>query len=160
MQEDIEIRLWNYIDGTCTQEECKRITHLIKTNELWKETYQSLVVYNNTLTKNLNTEKLNSDITSNVMTKIAVTAKPNRAINFYDWITKGIASFFIISIGTKLVFLLSQQDWSWKTNNNLTFLKLKLPQINYSTSLLYSILFVVFFLLLLITEKLINRKAI
>ena len=42
-QEEIEIQLWDYIDGTCSEADEQRISLLITTDKTWHDTYIELL---------------------------------------------------------------------------------------------------------------------
>ncbi len=155
-QEEIEIQLWDYIDQTCSQQDKERIAALLEKDLVWQQAYQELLQFQGSLKNNIATEKLKDGFTSKVEQAIKQTATPQKTYHFHNWIIKGIAAFFIISISTYFIYALIQIDWSL-TNSNTAFEtpKLSLPELNfsYSPQLLYTLTFASLILILAFLDK-------
>jgi hypothetical protein len=126
----IEEKLWNYIDGNCTPAEQQAIAMLIEQDEAYRQTYNELLSLNADFAA-IELDEPPMAFTYNVMEQIRAeqtqkTFKPLKA-SVDKRIIRGIAWFFILSIGILVIFALSQAEW--KTNT----MGLKLPQLKLPT---------------------------
>jgi hypothetical protein len=109
---NIEEKLWNYIDGTCTPEEQQAISLLIEQDELYHSKYQELLLLNHEFST-MELEEPSMAFTYNVMEAIRTehAQKPLKAaIN--TGIIKGISGFFIFVIVALVLIALSSIHWS------------------------------------------------
>jgi hypothetical protein len=110
--EDIETRLWNYIDGTDDEKEKSAIEKLVNENIVWKVKYEELLNLHQ-LMQASELEQPSMRFTKNVMEEIA---KYQIAPAAKDYINKkiiwGIAGFFITVIVGFIVYGVTQVDWS------------------------------------------------
>lgn len=103
----IEEKLWNYIDGMCSEEEKKAIDKLIAQDEVYRHRYEGLLALNREFSK-MELDEPPMPFTYNVMEAIrAEHAKQPLKAGIDKRIIKGISAFFIISIALLLVFVLS-----------------------------------------------------
>ncbi len=159
MQEDIDIQLWAYIDGDCNPEDAERIAHLIATDTEWKQQYEELIQFNNTLATDLQIHEAPATLADNVLKKVS-TRKRSAYSKVLNWGIRGVAAFFIIVIGAALVPLLVSTDWS-NTNNTaspdwyLQFTLSQLPTGNYAIVLAFAIAI----LLLVAADMLFRQRA-
>jgi hypothetical protein len=108
--EEIEIRLWQYIDGISA--EPSEIEKLVSENAVWKAKYSELLDVHQ-LVQATELEEPSLRFTKNVMEEIArlqIAPAAKRYIN--TKIIWGIAAFFITAIVGFLVYGFSQIDWS------------------------------------------------
>ncbi len=99
--EEIEMQLWEYIDGTCPVADMQRISILIERDDTWKEKYNELSVLHNSLAKNLELEHPPLRFTQNVMDAVAkehVAPATKQYIN--KSIIRGIAAIFFLMLAT------------------------------------------------------------
>jgi hypothetical protein len=103
----MEERLWNYIDGTCSEEEQKAIDILIAQDEVYRRKYQELLGLNQEFAK-MELDEPSMAFTYNVMEGIRaeIAQKPLKA-GIDKRIIKGIAGFFILTIVLLVVYVLS-----------------------------------------------------
>lgn len=103
----IEEKLWNYLDGTCSQEEHEAISHLIATDQTYQQKYQELRAFNQEL-ENMELDAPPMAFTYNVMEAIRTdeASKPLKA-NIDHRIIKAIAAFFIGTIAILLIIALT-----------------------------------------------------
>jgi hypothetical protein len=131
----IEEKLWNYIDGTCSEEERRAIDMLIAQDEVYRRKYEELLSFDQQFTK-MELDEPPMAFTYNVMEGIrAEHAQQPLKAAINKRIIKGIAIFFIASISLMLLFALSNLHFS---SGNSAFgnasLNIKLPNIkNYIT---------------------------
>ncbi|RYY53265.1 MAG: hypothetical protein EOO09_18600 [Chitinophagaceae bacterium] len=110
--EEMEIRLWEYIDGLAGTEEQTVIGQLIVSQRLWKEKFEEL--------KSLQEMVLSSELdepsmrfTKNVMEEIGrLQINPAASSYINKRIVWGIAGFFIASIIAFVVYSVGLIDWS------------------------------------------------
>ncbi len=109
--EEIEMLLWDFIDGRCDATEQMRIQSLIASDSVWKLKYDELQSLHQNIQPGL--EQPSMRFTKNVMEAIAhtqIAPATKKYINPY--IVRGIAAFFIISIASVLLYALSITDVS------------------------------------------------
>ena len=103
----IEEKLWNYIDGTCSEEERKAIDILIAQDEVYRRKYEELLSLNQEFAK-MDLDEPSMAFTYNVMEAIrAEHAQQPLKAGINKRIIKGISGFFIISIALLLIFTIS-----------------------------------------------------
>ncbi len=111
--EDIDIQLWAYIDSTCTPEEHNRVAKLIAQDEVWKDKYEELLAFHQSVQTDMRLEHINSSITDAVMAKIDVPAtQSNSKSLLLTWGIRAIVAFFIISISAAFVYYIITADLS------------------------------------------------
>ncbi len=126
----IEERIWNYIDGTCSLQERKKIEELIESDPDYKFTYNELKAAEFDF-KLLDLEEPSMSFSRNVMEKVKLETAPGTFKSLVDKrIIYGIAAFFLISIIILLAVTFYQIDWSETVSLKLP--KYKLPEINLS----------------------------
>jgi len=103
----IEEKLWNYIDGTCSDEERKAINILIAQDELYRRKYEELLALNQEFSK-MEPDEPPMAFTYNVMEAIrAEHAQQPLKAGINKRIIKSISGFFIVSIALLLIYMLS-----------------------------------------------------
>jgi hypothetical protein len=103
----IEEKLWNYIDGTCSEEERKAVNILIAQDEVYRRKYEELLSLNQEFSK-MDLDEPSMAFTYNVMEAIrAEHAQQPLKAGINKRIIKGISGFFIISIALLLIFMIS-----------------------------------------------------
>ena len=111
--EEIEIQLWEYIDGTCGEADRQRIAALIAVNPTWKKQYEEIVALQAGISSSLELEQPSMRFTKDVM---EVIAKTNIAPATKQYINKtvirGIAAFFIVTITVLLGYALVTTNYT------------------------------------------------
>ncbi len=123
-QQDIEMQLWEYIDGLGTETERAAIARLIATDVQWQEQYSSFVALNAEIESAIETEQPSLRFSKNVMEAVAqahIAPATNRYIN--PSVLKGIAAFFAISIVAVLVYAVGSVQWNLSANSFLPKVK-------------------------------------
>jgi hypothetical protein len=119
-QQNIEERLWEYLDGACSAEDRLFIEQLIATNQEWKTKYQELLNLQDLMTHHLELDEPSMRFTQNIMEEIS---KHHIAPAAKSYINKriiwGIAGFFIVSIIGFLIAGIAQVNWSAGTTDNV-----------------------------------------
>ncbi len=130
--EQIESRLWDYIDGNAGQEERSAIEKLIAENNEWRLKYAELLELHQAI--NLTElEQPSLRFTKNVMEEISrlqITPAARDYIN--QKVIWGIGLFFIIMLTSFLVYGIMQIDWTQGTDSG-TSLGVDFTKVDYSS---------------------------
>ena len=117
-QQNMEERLWEYIDGVCTGDERLFIDELIASNQEWREKYQELLELQTLLNNHLELDEPSMRFTQNIMESIS---KHHIAPAAKSYINKrivwGIALFFFCSIIGMLIAGFAQMTWPATESN-------------------------------------------
>ena len=128
-QQNIEERLWDYIDGTSSANEKTIVEKLLETNLEWKAKYHELLEVHQ-LMKSTELESPSMRFGKNVMDEIAKLHIAPATKNYINKkIIWGIGFFFIALIVGFLVYGFGQIDWNVKGD---TKLPVDLSKIDYS----------------------------
>lgn len=109
---DIEVKLWEYIDGMVEPTERSAIEKLIAENADWRARYHELLDVHQSINL-VELEEPSLRFTRNVMDEIAkyqIAPATKEYIN--QKIIWGIAAFFITVIVSFVIYGLAQIDWS------------------------------------------------
>ena len=158
----IEERLWNYIDGACTEEERRAIDLLIANDEAYRNKFEELLSLDRQFA-GIEPDEPSMAFTYKVMEGIRAdyAQKPLKAaIN--QRIIRSIGGFFIVTILVMLIFMLSTFHF---TSANISVHlpeRLKLPDIkNFPAGTLLKVFF--FFdliLALFLTDTWLRKKKL
>jgi anti-sigma factor RsiW len=109
---NIEEKLWNYIDGTCTAKERAAIDVLLAENEIYRQTYLELLALNREIAA-MEIDEPSMAFTYKVMENIRTEhAKQPLKARINLTIIKLIGGFFVITISALLIFILASVNWS------------------------------------------------
>ena len=109
---ELEIRLWEYIDGSSNEQERSTIEKLIAENAEWKAKYQELLEVHQSIHL-VELEQPSLRFTKNVMEEIGrVYIAPAAKQYINTKIVWGIGIFFITVIVSFLAYGFAQIDWS------------------------------------------------
>lgn len=109
---NIEEKLWGYIDGTCTPDEQAAISRLIAIDEVYRAKYQELLALNSEF-DTMELDEPSMAFTYNVIEAIRTEQAQvplKAAIN--KNIIRVITAFFVITLTAVLVYALTSMDWS------------------------------------------------
>jgi len=110
--QEMEERLWNYIDGTSAGTERSAIEQLLQSNSEWKAKYHELLEINQLL-QSSELEHPSMRFTRNVMEEIAkLHIAPATKTYINKRIIWGIGIFFITLLVAFLAYGFGQTDWS------------------------------------------------
>lgn len=113
IQENIEETLWNYIDGTMSEQELDFVEELIRTNQEWRLKYAELMDVHQLMQDNADLEQPSMRFTQNVMEEISRLYIAPATRNYINKnVIWGIALFFLTTIFGLLIYGLGQIDWS------------------------------------------------
>jgi regulatory protein YycI of two-component signal transduction system YycFG len=130
-EDEIEVKLWEYIDGLSKAGERSAIEKLVQENAEWKAKYLELLEVHQSLNL-VELEQPSLRFTKNVMEEIArlqIAPAAKQYIN--SKIIWGIGGFFITVIVAFLIYGLSQIDWSTSQSVNTGVLD-KITDADYS----------------------------
>ncbi len=109
---EIEEKIWAYIDGTCSLEEQEIISNLIKSDPIYKDKYKELVIFHTDMLA-LDMDEPSMAFTNKVMEKISLQSKPLSARARIDKrIIYTISAVFGMMLLACLVFILKEVNWS------------------------------------------------
>ncbi|HVE60467.1 MAG TPA: hypothetical protein VNA26_01515 [Chitinophagaceae bacterium] len=115
--ENIQARLWDYIDGFSEQNETAAVKKLIDENEEWRATYDELLEVHQILSAT-ELEAPPMRFTKNVMDEITKNHIAPATKNYINKnIIRSIAFFFITLIVGFILYGISQIDWSAGNSN-------------------------------------------
>jgi len=118
--QNIEEKLWEYIDGTMEQSEQTFIEQLLQNNQEWKTKYAELMDVHQLMQDNIDLEHPSLRFTQNVMEEISrlyITPATRNYIN--KNVIWGIGIFFLTTIVGLIAYTLGQIDWSQPDSGNL-----------------------------------------
>jgi hypothetical protein len=122
----IEEKLWNYIDGSCTEEEQKAIKLLIAEDEAYRSKYAELLQLNNAF-EAIELDEPSMAFTYNVMEIIRAENAQNPLKATIDKrIIWGIAAFFIITVSALVIYALSSINLH--ANTGIELPRIELPK--------------------------------
>jgi hypothetical protein len=109
---NIEAKLWDYIDGNCTPAEQEAIALLIEQDEVYRIKYSELLLLKNEFAA-LEIDEPSMAFTYNVMETIRtenaskpLTARVNKRI------VMAIAAFFVVTLAALLIYAFSTVNWA------------------------------------------------
>lgn len=125
--EDIEGKLWSYIDGEGSGEERSVIEKLIEANREWKEKYHELLELHQ-LVHSSTMEEPSMRFTKNVMEEIAKYHIAPATKNYINKkLVTGIGLFFVLTLVITIIYSFGLVNWN-SGDNSLPF---KTPTVNY-----------------------------
>ena len=115
--EEIEARLWEYIDGLTEAQEANAIETLVAENALWRAKYKELLELHQ-LVQSSELEAPSLRFTKNVMEEISRFHIAPAAKSYLNKkVIWGIGAFFITMIVGFLIYAIAQVDWSEGTSD-------------------------------------------
>lgn len=118
--QNIEEKLWNYIDGTMENSEKDFVEQLLQNNQEWKSKYAELMEVHQLMQDSIDLEHPSLRFTQNVMEEISrlyITPATRNYIN--KNVIWGIGIFFLTTILGLLAYGIGQIDWSQPDSGNL-----------------------------------------
>ena len=138
---NMEEKLWDYIDGFCTEEERKAIDLLLKTDEDYHHKYLEMKAFQENISW-LEIEEPAMNFTFNVMESVREEKilKPLKTV-VDQRIIFGIAAFFICCIMLLLGYVFMNINWHLSTQIKMPEIKLPSVNANFKSVLLKGFLF-------------------
>lgn len=129
--DNIEDRLWDFIDGSCDEKEKSFIQQLIETNLEWKAKYHDLLEVHQLMQINLELDEPSLRFRQNVMEEIAkYQIAPATKSYINKNIIRGIGAFFILMLIGFFISGFAQVNWS--AGSSGTNLPIDLGEIEWS----------------------------
>lgn len=159
-QEEMEIQLWEYIDGTCTAEQRDRISALIADDATWKACYDDLMSFHHNMRTDTMPEQTTANFTGNVMGALDASASRfaarKRKLTFSFSV---IAAFFIVSIILLLSYAFIKAGGISFSPSEYQLPKIKVPDVQLPgyTPFIAGLLAVI--MLLAAFDKMLRRKT-
>ena len=111
--QNMEERLWDYIDGTCNEQEKSFIEQLIDSNLEWKAKYKELLDVHTLMQTSLELDEPSLRFRQNVMEEIAkYHIAPATRTYINKNVVRGIGAFFILMIIGLFVYSFGQVNWN------------------------------------------------
>lgn len=161
-EQNIDVQIWEYIDGSCSAAEKQRVADLIARDEAWAETYRELSALHLSLAEAAETEQPSLRFTKNVMEQVERTQMAPTIKKYINPIVvKGIAAVFVAGVITAFAYAVhtGSADHTQVSSHSYT-----MPDININYTVLFSgpvfnaIVMVNIILALLLIDKLLRRK--
>ncbi len=159
--EEIEMLLWDYIDGNCNEAEQKRIADLIAGDTEWKQKFEELSALHQNIHPEL--EQASMRFTKNVMEAVAKTQiAPATKKYINPYIVRGIAALFIVLIIAVLVYALFTVNWNTAASaSSAGFDTSKLHLHNlFNSNAVYTFILINIMLGLLFMDSIFRRKKL
>lgn len=119
-QQHMEDRLWDYIDGTCSEEEKSFIEQLVASNNEWREKYKELLEVHQLMSNSLELDEPSMRFTQNVMEEIGKHYIAPAAKTYINKkVIKGIGAFFALSIIGFLIYTFGIINWADTSSSSL-----------------------------------------
>ena len=118
-ENNIEQRLWEYIDGSASTDELSVVEKLIETNAEWRKHYHELLEIH-ALMQTSELEAPSMRFTKNVMEEISrLQIAPATKDYINKNIIRGLAIFFVTMIVGLLVYGIGQVNWGTNSNSSI-----------------------------------------
>lgn len=158
--ENMETRLWDYIDGLSSEQERSFVAKLIEENKEWYNKYHELLDVHQLMQQNIELDEPSMRFTQNVMDEIAgEKIAPAASSYIKKSVIRSIAAFFLVSIGALLVYAIATFNWSAASKSGST---VQLPNMDISKymspALFNSMAIVTVVLALALLDTTIRRK--
>jgi magnesium-transporting ATPase (P-type) len=141
---NLEQRIWDYLDGIGTEEEREFTKQLINSDPEFQTVFEELSAIHLSVSS-LNLDEPSMSFNRNVMEKIQMEPLPGSVKSLIDKrVIYGITAFFLITISALLGVLFYQIDWTQQSGMYMP--EYKLPEFdtsNYVNSTTINILFFV-----------------
>jgi hypothetical protein len=119
MDQDMERRIWEFIDGHCSPAEKAAIAGKLAENPIWKNRFNELMSVHEMLQQ----EELDMPsmrFTKNVMEEISRYQVAPATKNYINKnVIRGITSFFLVMIVGLVIYFIGQIHWSSSSTGNL-----------------------------------------
>ena len=139
---NLEQRIWDYLDGTGTEEEREFTKQLINSDSEFRIVYEELSAIHLSVSS-LDLDEPSMSFSRNIMEKIELEPVPGSVKSLIDKrVIYGITSFFLITITALLGVLFYQIDWTQQSGMYIP--EYKLPEFdtsNYVNSTTINIFF-------------------
>ncbi len=157
--EEIEMQLWEYLDGTCNVPDMQRISILIERDSVWKQKYGELSALHSGIANSMELEQPSMRFTQNVMDMVAaqhIAPATTKYIN--KNIIRGIAALFITMLAVIFGYALANSG----TGTKGALPKLDLSKVNlggiFSSTTMTMIIMINIIIGLVLFDTILRRK--
>ena len=132
MDQEIELRIWEFIDGHCNEVEKAFVMQQLAENPVWRSKYNELLGVHELLQKQeLDMPSLR--FTKNVMEEIAQYHVAPATKNYINKnVIRGITAFFLTMIAGLFIYFLGQIHWTSSSSNSILPVSLDATKMNWS----------------------------
>lgn len=131
-RDNMEVRLWDYIDGNSSVEERSVVEQLLAANLEWKQKYKELLEIHQLVSGNLELEEPSLRFTRNIMEEIGKYQIAPAAKSYINKkIIWGITIFFFTMIAGFLIYGFGQVNWT-PTAGSGSLLPYEMPKIEWA----------------------------
>lgn len=156
-----EEKIWNYIDGLCSQEEALEIERLLQEDISFQNLYQEILIFDKNL-KLTDLEEPSMGFTFQVMDKIRLQAQPLSLKAQVDKrIVYGIAASFILILSLIMAVAIAQTNWSAASgsfNFNMNYDVFKIGE-GFSRTAIQAFLFFDIIMMLLTADYFLRKRS-
>jgi len=132
-QQNMEERLWDYLDSSCSAEEKSFIDNLLATQEEWRMKYHELMEVHKLMLGSMELDQPSLRFSQNVMEEIAKYHIAPAAKSYINKkIIYGIGIFFLVMIVGFFIYGLGQINWSDTGGSNDLLSKYNVNKIDFS----------------------------
>jgi hypothetical protein len=128
--QQMESRLWDYIDGNLSADEASFVANLVQSNQEWQRKHAELLQIHSMMHDNFELDMPSMGFARNVMEEIAklqITPATKKYIN--KKIIWGIGGFFTVTLLGFIIYAFSQATWN---SDSTSMLPLNLESMNFS----------------------------
>ena len=148
MKPEMEMLLWDYVDGRCTADEASYVREMLEKDEQWRTSYESLVSFNQNL-HGIETEQPSLRFTKNVMDAVAQVT-PIRTVQ-KNWVVWGLCFFFVAAIAIGLI-------WALASGSTTSSARFSLPDWSITNRGIQAFLLGDVVVILLLMDQLLRRR--
>ena len=131
-QQQMEERLWSYIDGVSEADERSAIDKLLQSNVEWQSKYRELLDVHQLL-KQTELEEPSLRFTRNVMEEIARAQIAPATKNYINKkIINALGAFFVTMVIGFLIYGFAQVDWSAASSNGKSIVPVDFGKLDFS----------------------------
>lgn len=118
-EEDIEL-LWRYIDGQCSEAEQLRVYEQLAVNTSWKDAYNDIIAFNQTLLHNTELEQPSMRFSKNVMDVVQSEAfsykkySSRKLIWIFSFVIAALTIIMVVAGVTDIDWTSGKSLWSFK----------------------------------------------
>ena len=124
-QNNMEERIWDYLDGFADPQERTFIEQLIQSNQEWKSKHAELLEIHQLMHAHIDLEEPSMRFRQNVMEAIA---REHIAPATKSYINKkiiwGLGGFFITMLAGLFIYSFAQVNWNTSANESTTFINM------------------------------------
>ena len=135
MDQEIEKRIWEYLDDHCSEEEKALVIQQLASNAEWQSKHHELLVIHKLLQEQ-DLEMPSMRFTKNVMEEISRYQVAPATKNYINKnVIRGITAFFLTMIAGLFIYFIGQMHWATSSSNSLLPASLDANNLNWGKML-------------------------